>query len=263
MQRKQSHQYRRIGSQLAEFIQSSNGSDAVTTKTLQGVVADLTASDPDIGPPLRDMVSRRSFQTLIPHTSSGSRKVKRQALIQEISQLYHPDVVKAIGDVLEGFLETSDASNTEAQHQMGSTSQLKVAPIVPKRKSSPKWELQVDDEQSIDAEFGKGLDTAKIAPFVKRRATAKTVLIGIIVSWLPEASIVFGIRYRSWLLAILPILVSLTTLTALHALFTILDAKMIESVPVVLFRLTGALAAALLIKNHRSVARIKIHSIHL
>ena len=95
-----------LGRQLGEYAkyQSSN---RLNTQALQGVIADLSADMPDIQAPLRDLVTRQSFQSLLPHARSGSGYIQRDALIQDISRIYNPDTLLHLEAVLNGFLGTS------------------------------------------------------------------------------------------------------------------------------------------------------------
>jgi Flp pilus assembly protein TadD len=72
------------------------------------VIADLTASYPDLAAPLRDLTGRQAFHALMPFALSGRGAIQRDALIQEISRIYHPEMVVMVEDVINGFLETTD-----------------------------------------------------------------------------------------------------------------------------------------------------------
>ncbi len=97
---------RALGSELADFIKATPG-DQITTPSLQAVIADLAVDHPDLVAPLKDLVSRQTFRSLIPMATSGGGAIQRDALIQEISRIYHPDVLVDIEEVLNGFLEAS------------------------------------------------------------------------------------------------------------------------------------------------------------
>jgi hypothetical protein len=71
------------------------------------VVDDLAAGMPDLQAPLRDLVTRQSFGTLLPHARSGGGSIQRDALIQEISRIYHPALLVEVQEVLNGFLDTN------------------------------------------------------------------------------------------------------------------------------------------------------------
>lgn len=95
-----------LGSSLAEFVKS-RPVDQLTTASLQAVISDLAVDHVNLIAPLKDLVSRKSFQSLIPSASSGGCGIQRDTLIQEISRVYHPAILKSIEDVLNGFLESS------------------------------------------------------------------------------------------------------------------------------------------------------------
>ena len=102
-----SQQLRLLGSQIAQFVQKQDATSRSTT-ALQGVIADLTAFYPDLAAPLRDLSTRQSFHALIPFALSGRGAIQRDALIQEISRVYHPEIVGMVEDVINGFLDTTD-----------------------------------------------------------------------------------------------------------------------------------------------------------
>lgn len=108
-----SAQLRSLGAQLAKFVRSSEAAP-FSAGAMQGVVADLTAGNSSLGLPLRDLVSRPAFRSLLPYAASGSGSVQRDALIQDISQIYKADVVKSIEAVINGFLECSSDSAVPA-----------------------------------------------------------------------------------------------------------------------------------------------------
>jgi hypothetical protein len=97
---------RALGSELAAFI-VARSDEQLTTASLQAVIGDLAVDHPDLVAPLKDLVSRQSFRSVIPHASSRGGAIQRDALIQEISRIYHPAILTAIENVLNGFLETS------------------------------------------------------------------------------------------------------------------------------------------------------------
>jgi hypothetical protein len=82
---------------------------------MQSVIADLTANQSDIGPPLRDLVARTQFQVLIPLAASGTGEIQRNALIVEVRRIYNPDIVFALQEFLNGFLECSGVSTLPVQ----------------------------------------------------------------------------------------------------------------------------------------------------
>jgi len=104
---------RQLGEHLAAFVCSSSFR-ASGSNALVGVIADLVADDPDMGPPLKDLVTRPTFQNLLPSAAQGGAGVlaQRDSLLTELSRTYNPDIVAAMGDILNGFLDISDNTNS-------------------------------------------------------------------------------------------------------------------------------------------------------
>ena len=96
---------RRLGENLATFVCSSSFR-ASGSSSLFGVVADLAADDPEMGLLLKDLVARPIFQNLLSLAATGDKSalIQRDSLLAELSRTYKPDVVCAIADVLNGFL---------------------------------------------------------------------------------------------------------------------------------------------------------------
>ena len=101
---------RSLGAQLAKYVRDRPGSSGHSISAMQSVIADLTANQPDLGTPLRDLVARTQFQTLIPLAASGTGEIQRNALIMEVRRIYNPDIVFALQEFLNGFLECSGGS---------------------------------------------------------------------------------------------------------------------------------------------------------
>lgn len=107
---------RQLGERLAVFVCSSSFRVS-GSNSLVGVIADLVADDPVMGPPLRDLVTRPVFLNLLPSASKGGEGVlaQRDSLLTELSRTYNPGIVAAIGDVLNGFLGIHN-STEDARH---------------------------------------------------------------------------------------------------------------------------------------------------
>ncbi len=99
---------RRVGAELARYVRTQAGHGGLPVTALQAVVADLSATSPNLATPLREVVSRQVFQPLIPLAGSGRGELQLKALIEDICQLYHPDVVQSLVEVLNGFLELDE-----------------------------------------------------------------------------------------------------------------------------------------------------------
>lgn len=117
-------QLRELGQRLATFVRAS-ASTSVGSNALLGAISDLVAEHPDLGPPLRDLVTRPAFQDLSRFAAQGGSGafVQRDALVSEFTRTYQPDVVLAIATVLNGFLEPpSEASSTFRSESVRSSS---------------------------------------------------------------------------------------------------------------------------------------------
>ena len=95
-----------LGRQIGEYVQRQSG-HRCNIQSLQGVVADLASDMPDLKAPLRDLVARQSFPSLFPHVLSGNGVLQRDALIQEVSNIYSPELLSQIEQVLNGLLGMS------------------------------------------------------------------------------------------------------------------------------------------------------------
>ena len=135
----------RVGAELARYVRSQTGQGVTPVTALQAVVADIAATTPNLAIPLRDLVSRQGFQELIPLAGSGTGELQRKALVDDIRQLYHPDVVQALVEVLNGFLERDEEKDqrqieTRAEKQkplvgQEKCSQTKINPWKPSNRS--------------------------------------------------------------------------------------------------------------------------------
>jgi hypothetical protein len=101
--------------------------------------------------PLRDVVSRQSFQSLIPLAGSGGGDLQLKALVDDIRQLYHPDVVQALAEVLNGFLERRGEATPRIEDSANVTT-----PIAPKEAvKNNKGEYSVRDIGSYGARYAR------------------------------------------------------------------------------------------------------------
>ena len=114
---------RAIGHQLATWLQS-NGARGANTGMLQGIVADLAGERSDLIVPLKDLVCRPAFQSLLPLAGSGRGHLQRDALLQEISRTFAPSVVAMISEVLSGFLGIPPGSSAGGTTTTADTTDL-------------------------------------------------------------------------------------------------------------------------------------------
>jgi len=101
--------YRQIGQALADHIKQSSG--VPTGAALQGMIADLAADQPELLLPMRDLVSRPAFRALLTKADSGSGMLQRDALINEVRPLYSDQVLEALSELLNGFLNLQSSTN--------------------------------------------------------------------------------------------------------------------------------------------------------
>lgn len=109
----------RLGSQFGEYVSKQKG-NVPSPAALQGVIADLAAGESELIAPLRDLVSKQSFTALLPYARSNGGLIQRDALIQEISRVYHPDVLVRVEEVLNGFLDASGGIATSLMQDQSS-----------------------------------------------------------------------------------------------------------------------------------------------
>lgn len=101
--------WRELGQRLAHVLRQNPG--AVTAPArLQALVADLAADQQELLLPLKDLVNRPAFQALIPRAGSGSGAVQRDVLIQALEATFSRQVIQALAEVLDGFLDLPPGS---------------------------------------------------------------------------------------------------------------------------------------------------------
>ncbi|MFN4866229.1 MAG: hypothetical protein ACK5GZ_07905, partial [Cyanobium sp.] len=105
--------WRELGQRLARALSQSSGPIS-TPARLQGLVADLAADQQELLLPLKDLVSRPAFQSLIPRAGSGSGAVQRDVLIQAMEATFSRRVIQALAEVLDGFLDLPAGSADQA-----------------------------------------------------------------------------------------------------------------------------------------------------
>jgi hypothetical protein len=174
-------QLRRIGRELGQYVRSQSESLPMLG-ALQGVVADLAASLPDLQTPLRDLVSRQAFIALLPHALSAGGSIQRDALIQEISRVYNADVLVEVEEVLNGFLDSSGGIAI-------SISQTKPTCTLPKSCERSATELSVWIKADISSStLGRSInaDSVPVLHREKLKLSVKQLLLLAArhISWL-------------------------------------------------------------------------------
>jgi hypothetical protein len=101
----QKAELRAIGASLANHVRLAKGRTATPTAR-QALVADLCGELDDLVIPLKDVVSRRSFESFL-HLGDPQigAAVQRDALLSELQKIYSPVVIERIAAVLNGFLD--------------------------------------------------------------------------------------------------------------------------------------------------------------
>ena len=104
----QSEEYK-LGLALGRFVKEQGQRHPAQ---LKAVIADLSADHPDLQAPLRDLVTRESFLSLLHKARSGGGLIQRDAVIQEMKSIYQQDILANLEEVLNGFLDLSKSIAT-------------------------------------------------------------------------------------------------------------------------------------------------------
>lgn len=101
----QEAELRVLGVSLADHVLRNNGRPTTPTAR-QALIADLCGERDDLVIPLKDVVSRRSFESFLhPGDPQVVSAVQRDVLLSELQQIYSPVVIERIAAVLNGFLD--------------------------------------------------------------------------------------------------------------------------------------------------------------
>ena len=122
--------WRELGQRLARTL-SQSSSPIATPARLQGLVADLVADRQELLLPLKDLVSRPAFQSLIPRAGSGSGAVQRDVLIQALATTFTRPVIEVLAEVLNGFLDLPPGTAEQAGWESEALALQPAAPPVP------------------------------------------------------------------------------------------------------------------------------------
>jgi hypothetical protein len=143
-------QWRELGQRLAHVLRQNPGT-ITTPARLQGLVADLAADQQDLLLPLKDLVNRPAFQALIPKAGSGGGAVQRDVLIQAMEATFSRQVIQALAEVLDGFLDLPPGSARAAAEPAETIHPQQAAPAsqsAPPIQPSP----QATTQPSVTAE---------------------------------------------------------------------------------------------------------------
>lgn len=105
-----------MGRRLAVVVRKG-AVKTTSTSALQAVVADLIENQPELLPPLKDMVGRPAFQRLIPKAGSGTGSAERSALLQDLQRTFAPAVIHALEELLDSFLDLPSGSSVAGHQQ--------------------------------------------------------------------------------------------------------------------------------------------------
>lgn len=121
--------YRQIGQQIAAHLQQQPLA-SFSPRQWQGLLADLAGHHSDLKTPLWDLTQRPLFANLLQQKDRVHGAIAREALLQQLRSLFAPQVVEALGEVLDGLI---------AAHwgEPGGSASLQ-APAPPPPPSSPE-----------------------------------------------------------------------------------------------------------------------------
>ncbi len=124
---KTSH-YQTLGKRLAGLLRRHSATETVSVAAMQGMVADLTAYEPDITGPLKELVSRQAFIELLPLAGSGRGKLQCHALLQDLSRIYNDQTLGALRLIVSGYLALADKPSSDVPQQTALESVAKTGP---------------------------------------------------------------------------------------------------------------------------------------
>jgi hypothetical protein len=91
--------YQEVGEKLRSYIYERNPS----TQQLQSILVDLLPGD-ELLAPMQDIVKRQSFARLVENLDTGLEEAMSTTLKVEISNVYLPDIVHSVDEVVAGLL---------------------------------------------------------------------------------------------------------------------------------------------------------------
>ena len=97
---KQSKEYK-LGLALGRFVNEQGQRHPAQLRLLWLTFLPITLN---LQAPLRDLVTRQSFFSLLHKARSGAGLIQRDAVIQEMKSIYQPDILANLEEVLNGFL---------------------------------------------------------------------------------------------------------------------------------------------------------------
>ena len=158
------NQYRAIGGRLAVVLRQRKDQRS-SASILQAIAADLLGDKAELLTPLKDLVSRPSFELLVTKAGSGRGVVERRALLADMERTYSPVVINALEELVNGFLDlpkTSSSLPVKKKVEVDSTLNTHE-----QEKLSPQQQI----EPSVAAKSG-----AKLHQPIRKNQTATWVL---------------------------------------------------------------------------------------
>lgn len=193
------NKYRQVGGLLGAYLRSGSP----TTQQIQSFLGDHLADD-DLLLPIKDAVARPAFAGIQELVGTGGGSVQRDALLQDLSRSYLPEVVQNIRDLLNGVLDQSQA---EAGQQKRLIDEDAIPDKTPVREL---WSPYADSKRNQKLPDLSPDDYPNVPRYLLRRANASPGLSGAMVFLLAFFfAPLFGIMNRSWVLAVAPIFVAL------------------------------------------------------
>ena len=80
---------------------------------IQALVSDLLAADQAFQAPVRDLVGRPAFRSLLTRIAQGGGQLERDALLQSLSPTYSPAVLARLAAVLDGLLNLPELGSPQ------------------------------------------------------------------------------------------------------------------------------------------------------
>lgn len=99
-----------LGRRIRSICLRNSGPGSNRT-VLAAAIADLLEGDTFLLIPLRDLVCKPAFQTLVASDSSSSVLMAKEAILADLRATYHPSVTSRLSGVVEGILGSDAASD--------------------------------------------------------------------------------------------------------------------------------------------------------
>jgi hypothetical protein len=164
--------YRIIGEKLSLIIRQSDFA-LPEASLLQGVLADLAGAEHELVLPLKIMAKKESFRKCAAHAGSGTGGIHKQALIQDLKEVFSSPILQKVEYILDGFLDLRSDKNQKQNYCDEGDQKLKFSAIPERckplpRKSLPrsKWgnkETDQTTDKTAERLFGSAIKVAIIS----------------------------------------------------------------------------------------------------